>query len=695
MSLIPIIKNNKFIAFLLCLCYWILPFTFFSEVLDPVLLPRYLLLNFILGLCAVYFVSKKEQFVFFKKVLESRMFLFFFAFCLLSALSLWKAYNTEEGIQDFLKITSYLLLLVFLTLIFSRTEFTELALKLILILVLLLFCMTIFQIINIDTYSKWAPGRKFVFDYISDTAVEATFANKKIYANVCFLLLPFSLFSAIKFKGSWRWIALLCIVILFGELVYLRARAAWIALLFAPVTTFYAAFFFRKQLLIPFWKKIVGNKMIVISITIIGIAVGIGGVLKFKNPIQEQLNFVKNFQTSTQIRQIHPESSLFDRTLMLHNSKEMIKENFLTGVGLSNWKLYFPKYGVGGHEYLNSGSLRFQRPHNDFVLILSEVGIFGLLAYLGLIVTAFVYLRKIIVRPTNKEQQVLAFTMLFGLSGYLAIAFFHFPLERIFVSVLFISMLALILATYLKNRKEETASKIPDTGIRVFLLLAMTISIGGALWAFNRLENEQHLYTAFYARHYKKMPQLFSEAQKANGKTLRTDPTGTPLYWYVGHAAFYLGNIDVALDEFLQAEKINPYHVNVLNDIAGCYVYQEKYELAIVYYQKALNIAPCYSTAAYNLTVAYIKNNELEKACKALAQVCNKNDYALPDYRQVIDIVTRERVQQLIHLDPDVLKQEELAKIVGDKELLYKIFIEAREKSINFEAQLQSRFSEQ
>ena len=66
----------------------------------------------------------------------------------------------------------------------------------------------------------------------------------------------------------------------------------------------------------------------------------------------------------------------------------MAKANPLLGVGLGQWRLVFPLYGKI-QKFRESGEglveIFFQRPHNDYVWVLTETGIIGLLSYLAIL----------------------------------------------------------------------------------------------------------------------------------------------------------------------------------------------------------------------------------------------------------------------------------------------------------------------
>ena len=91
------------------------------------------------------------------------------------------------------------------------------------------------------------------------------------------------------------------------------------------------------------------------------------------------------FNSST--RSIWSIESLKERLTLWTKSLSMVKEAPLLGVGLGQWKIALPLYGrIEKYEISDRGikEIIFQRPHNDYVWVLSEIGVLGLTFYLSI-----------------------------------------------------------------------------------------------------------------------------------------------------------------------------------------------------------------------------------------------------------------------------------------------------------------------
>ena len=67
-----------------------------------------------------------------------------------------------------------------------------------------------------------------------------------------------------------------------------------------------------------------------------------------------------------------------------------------------------------------------------------------------------------------------------------------------------------------------------------------------------------------------------------------------------------------------EAEKVNPNHLRVLNDLGTAYNLSGDMSTAITYYKKALSIQPRFGDALVNLAVVYYNQDKLEEAYKTI-----------------------------------------------------------------------------
>jgi O-antigen ligase len=129
--------------------------------------------------------------------------------------------------------------------------------------------------------------------------------------------------------------------------------------------------------------------------------------------------------TSPLKRLLHPsagdQSAADTRIVLWHAAWNMFRDNPVIGVGYGNWRYAAPKYLDGaepGETFL---------PHNQYLEVLAEMGVPGLLAYAGMYVGSFVVLKRVRRDLKRGRPRILADAALgiqIGLFGYAVSVFF-------------------------------------------------------------------------------------------------------------------------------------------------------------------------------------------------------------------------------------------------------------------------------
>jgi hypothetical protein len=312
------------------------------------------------------------------------------------------------------------------------------------------------------------------------------------------------------------------------------------------------------------------------------------------------------------------------RLSMWQHTLAPVRDNFILGVGPGNWKIAFPSYGIEDlpREDMFKTTF-FVRPENDYVWILSEIGILGFIFYLSIFGIIFGYVFKILTQHPDTSYKTLSILIFFGIVGYMVISCFTFPRERIFHSMFLLLMMAIVISIYHQSfgvQKNFPRLFMLALAIPCLCLLLFAIFIG-----YTRLNAEIHTKRAFAARKAKVWPAVISEIDKGYSVFATLDPMSIPLKWYRGEAGFLLNNIPEALEDFKEAYKAHPYHIHVLNNLATCYEMTGNHNLAINYYNKALEIYPEFEDALINLGAAYYNAGRYEESHETLLR-CSQNE---------------------------------------------------------------------
>ncbi|MEO7873554.1 MAG: O-antigen ligase family protein [Bacteroidia bacterium] len=514
-------------------------------------------------------------------------------------------------------------------------------------------------------------------------SVSSSLCNKNFYSETLLMALPFIVYGIFIFKRFWKTISIISVILILLTVFVLQTISVWLGL--------FAGMFL---LLVAYRKIVFENKKIRIgSISVFVLVLIIAGIIIYSKPpffkgIKSKVEITLKYITdpvALETFSIDNNNSTYERFILWRNSFRMIQEHPLTGVGLGEWKIYFPKYGMGMAPYMNYGVIRFEMPHNDFLLVACEAGIPALICYIVLFVFALNYSKKIISQTKNEKDKLLMRLMQTGLSGFIIISFFGFPGQRPFTMIFLMLTLAVVQSKYLQifPEKEKINSKKVYT---IFFISAIIISGIGFTIGKKRLKAEMHLSNALRAQRTRSWGPMIRETANAKSAYFPMDYASTPVCWYNGFSNFYSGNQEAAFISFKKAEKINPYHFNLLNDLGTCYDQQGNHDLAKEYYLKAIRIAPLFPDALINLSVIYFNSGNIDSAYSTISKCILKNQ----SYNNDLKAILFAKTQKIISQVNDTTLKAKLSEKINDDKWLRSVHEEALKSHLTFEDALQN-----
>lgn len=185
---------------------------------------------------------------------------------------------------------------------------------------------------------------------------------------------------------------LISLMIIFAGLVVSFSRSAWLAFVLANVSLF-SYFLFKKRF--GYCKKMFL-------------------MLSFLSFIFLIIFFCYQnlFLTRTNVESRLEQKSISERVELVNESKEIIKSNWLTGIGVENYTLFSYQ-----NDFKKRPIWQHQPVHNIYLLIWSELGIFGLLVFGFLIFKVIIESIKFL----KVDKNELRLTLLIGFFGLLFI----------------------------------------------------------------------------------------------------------------------------------------------------------------------------------------------------------------------------------------------------------------------------------
>ena len=592
----------------------LLPFVYTRLTIDPVLLIRYLILGVttILLLLTLAVERKKQPVDGDTAVLGRNIFVFAVGYCLIALLSLTQSANAGESLFRLAGAITPFIFLGAVTVALVRNPSLVLDVARALSIAVLLLALV-----------GWCQYLDIGFTHLPGNIVPyGTMANKNLLASAVFLCFPFVFYTLNRATLPWRVIGWAATVVSLGLIVISRTRGVWVALVVAAVVTAILAIVYRKKLSSRQQESRMSRRWRLIAPAAVILAVLVAGVYltgRDGPPLIERVTSIVKMK----------DQSARDRLGIWKNSLAMSADHPFLGVGPGEWRVHISGYGNVGLRS-ESGVIHFQRPHNDYLWVLGETGPAGLLAYLLVFACALVYAVRWIKASSEPRAAAEGLTLVFGLVGYMGVAFFSYPQERVFHTVLLMLMIAVVTTSYHRLRPQRR--KPPAAALNGALAFSAAVLILGLATETSRLLGEGHLHRMYGLREAGRWEAVIDEIDRAESFFMSMDPMSTPLAWYRGVAQFSLGRHELALTDFESAYRVNPNHIHVLNNLATAHQVVGNRSEAIRFYERVLEISPNFDETLLNLSAVYYNMGEIEKAYDRISRVspdCPDDRYKL------------------------------------------------------------------
>ena len=606
-----------------------------NTMLDAPLLPRQLALSvFLLAVIPimVIFVIKGGRFSFNRT--ESVIFGGLALFMLMHIVS---CVNIINGHEAFFHILKEFMLCMWFFVIYqilkANPPMRDILIKTITVTSAIFIGIAFVQLANAD-FSKYRAATQHRSYYLTQImeGIYSTCSNKNLLASLLFITLPTAIYHIFNLKrhsitsAVWFGIGIIIAISNLTLVTFLLTRTVIGAILLSAGVAAIILYVYILRIKPhktgqPADKRI---KIALIAAPVAAIVFGVGIICltdtQIEQTIKERFLLTINPEQYGYRDNEHGESSVAMRKIIWTKSVEMIKEHPLIGFGPGQWQIIIPKYGVDEFgEKLREGSLTFQRPHNDYLWLISEVGLFGFLGYLvffiGIINIGFTNIKR------TSEKSTLTFNILAvsALIGWMFVSMLDFPHERIEHNLVLLSVCAIVLAD---NRRESETNEKQNIIVTVSLAtLYSAIAIIGFIQTLQFYNGEKTSRTILHLYYDKDWQKLVLITRKADQWPYTVNNYTAPTLFYKGIALAMTGNDKAAIVEYKKALKAAPYHIITYNALGSSYMKLEQYDEAIKACEEALKLSSKNPTALYNLAVTHYNKKNFKLAYNYIAQI--------------------------------------------------------------------------
>jgi O-antigen ligase len=590
-----------------------------KTLLDVSLVSRQLALSILILLLSlsISVLIIRKKFTLYLNKTDKIIFGALSVYMLIHLISSFGVINYQEAVFRSFKEFGFMLWLFFLyQLLRYNPQGREVLIKSVIVMGSVFAGIGVYQIFRADfsQFLKATENQVYYLTQIMNT-VYSTCSNKNLFAEILFLMLPFSVYGIIIYKRFWRILSVVATFLYIGFILMLLTRSVFasmtLAILAAGIILVY--YFFRvmpkqgKEVLE--WIKI--SFFGIPVMTIITVIV----LLKSTNfqvieAFKEKLEVTFNSEKYANINEDNPSSTRM-RIIVWGKTIQMIKEHPLIGVGPGQWQIEMPKFGLNEFEdALRQGTLLFQRPHSDFLWIASEEGILGLICYLVFYIGAIVVGIRNFLTSEDKNVKIFNFIAAVALIGWMVDLSTNYPHERIEHNMIYLLIPAIIFADIpaKEESKKKKKSKINFIILAFLPLIIFNIYITNQ---FYQGEKSIRKIKILFSRKY--WTQVVKEVKKTEGTFYTLDNFTTPIYYYKGIALATLKNYKEANQSFAKAYELNPYHLSTLANYGTSFDLLSKPDMAIEYYKKAIAISPRYKEPLVNLAKVYYNKVNVDK----------------------------------------------------------------------------------
>jgi len=584
----------------------------FPFILDLALVPRFMALAVCLVL--IFYYLRNTEFNI--RVKPDLILVSYAAYVLVCCLSIFWSHTRSEAFFDAGKQVIFFLvfLLTFFSLKTDHDYFSVSILKFSIVLSIILFLAASYQLSGLQTFTKE-----------SFYEISGLNGHKNLFASFLFLNLFFLIRAYYRLDAPWKTVAVICMALTCVLLFLLKTKAVWLGLIVTIGVS--AVLLFSRKFLKTF--KVNFYLLLIIALVFLNVF--------FLFLLQPVIH--KSIHYTSQINSSKGESSVKleeERLVLWDKTYHLFKQKPLLGVGMGNWQIYLPDATLSNLWRGEDLNFTFQRPHNDFLWILSETGIIGLNLFLLFVLAIIFSLARTLSFITDNKLLLFDVLLCGGfIAGYFTISFFDFPKERAEHGVWISIILGTAYYSIKTLRPVKTFGEIKPGNMSFFWgLVLMSVIVFTMLM---RLNGEFFTRRMFNHRSSGQLLNLVNAGKAASSFAYSIDPTSVPLYWYIGNAHASLGKYDEAQKDFIEAYQRTPYNRNVLNDLASSYVFTNNVLLAKKYYEEAARISPRFDDPKLNLAAMYINAKDYKTASFWLRSIMHDSERRT-NYEKIVEL---------------------------------------------------------
>ncbi len=364
----------------------------------------------------------------------------------------------------------------------------------------------------------------FGLDVVPQTAFpSSTFGNANMAGQVMVLTIGLPLYFLFKKELSTKqvWFYALTMSVLLTYMCFTRTRAVWIACALETVLILAFVILDKKRSEWCFWNHKKSQAVVAaLALFLIVINFNQNGFVPFWNIAIYEISTISQSVAAT------AQQAGGERYLIWGGAWEMIKDHPFIGTGLGS---FF--HNVNTPEYQIFRVMGVQRVHNEILELLVELGAFGLLLLLGIIVSMCLLLYKLILHSKGHRRIMFALLTI-AVTGNMLNAQLSFPFELpvpLVIMPFFISLLVRGSEDILQNTRELTIKPLFNKlALTISAILFLFITINDSLW-FRDIHMLNRLTSGRDSKPWQPVNPIYNQAYITGSRSVTDALRGTKM----------------------------------------------------------------------------------------------------------------------------------------------------------------------
>ena len=305
------------------------------------------------------------------------------------------------------------------------------------------------------------------------------------------------------------------------------------------------------------------------------------------------------------------ELSGFDsRGIIWKRSLELIAENPFFGCGAGRWYIEFAGLSQNGLESA-FGRTVFLKPHNEFIRLSTENGVFGILLIF--------FLLGLLIWAIRSKNDLPGIASLFGVFCLVIDMTLHFTLMQASLIILVVLLL------------EHFFQHLPGARLNKWLILGIGLSAFVYWAAFNL--NSLRFKRSFGPDH--------QQADAINTSIYPVDPiSGSPVHYL---EALNTSSNEGAYDLLSESLNAHPHDAKAFLLRANISIRIPDKNSAQADYLNAIRLCPCFTDARIDYSTFLYRKGEIKEAISVLEGVCRHNQISANNLR-IMRSEAREKI---------------------------------------------------